>query len=495
MPFSRAHFASSPTPLFKGSETRKSIAVLPFVNLSNDPEQEYFSDGISEELLNSLARVKGLKVAGRASSFQFKGKQTDLREAGRLLGVQNILEGSIRKQGGQVRIAIQLINAEDGFQLWSERFDRKLDNIFALQDEIASEVTKKLEITLRQNELESPRTDLETYDYYLLGRHNLIQRTATGVTRAIQYFEKSVASDKEFSLAYAGLADAYVLAAIGYAAVKDSLILAKEMAEKALKLNPALSDAYVSIGYFYLNSWDWVAAHQALNKAIEINQNNPRAYQWLAQSYQYARDYTGAISIIKKAKEIDPLSVLIVTESAWPYSFLGRYKEAIEIINQALQLDNQFALAHYNLADYSDRSGDYETALREYPLSVTLSERSPIFVAFYSAFLMKVGKAEQGKELLNELIDIARKGVSISLCIALAYEALGEKENTILWLKKAVETKEPTVIFINTLWMPFKSIIDDPRFHSIVQSLPTEVSRAILYVKSVDGDDQADKIT
>jgi adenylate cyclase len=474
--------SSASRPLFNTLDTKNSIAVLPFVNMSNDPEQEYFSDGITEEILNSLAKVKRLKVAGRTSSFQFKGKQNDLREVGRLLGVQNILEGSIRKQNGQVRVVIQLINAEDGFQLWSEKFDRKLDDIFVIQDEIA-DVTKRLEITLTEDELQgSPNPDLESYDHYLLGRYHLNQRTATGIIKAVKYFEKAIASDDKFALAYAGLADAYLLAAIGYAAIKDSFGLAKEMAEKAIQLNPSLSDPYVTLGYFHSNNWNWDAAQLNFDKAIEINPNNARAFQWLAQLHLYTREYPKAISISKKAREIDPLSVLIVTESAWPYSFQGRYTEAIAILNEALKLDNQFALAHYNIGDYSERSSEYEIALREFRLAVELSQRSPIMVAFYSACLIRVGQQNKGKELLEELLEVAKAGVSISLCIALVYEALGEKENTLRWLEKAIESKEPMVIAVNTFWMPFKGIRDDSRFHSLLNRLPPEISKIILNI-------------
>ncbi len=475
---------STASPMKKESvkSRGKSIAVLPFTNMSSDPEQEYFCDGITEEILNLLTRVKELKVTGRTSSFQFKGKQPDLREVGKMLNVQNLLEGSIRKQGNRVRITAQLINAEDGFHLWSERFDRELRDIFALQDEIALEVTKKLQASLTENISDGvSRTDLIAYDHYLLGRFSLNKRTSQSVTKAIACFKKSIETDPEFAAAYAGLADAYLLAAIGYAVVPAAIKLAKETSEKALTLNPNLSDPYVSIGYVHLNDdWNWDAAYKAFMKAIEINPNDSRAFQWLAQYYLYIRRYSEAIPCVQRAEEIEPLSALIITESSWPYFYLGQYEETIKILWQALKIDDRFALAHYNLAICFENLHEFDKALYEYKLSIEYSDGSPVYLAFYARCLIKTGKYDVANNLLKKLLELSGTGVSISLFIAMIYETLGQLHEAVLWLEQAIDAREPVILMINTNWMSFKAIIDTPGFHVALKKLPTAIRDLIL---------------
>jgi adenylate cyclase len=243
----------------------KSIAVLPFVNMSNDPEQEYFSDGMAEEIINSLTRLKELKVAGRTSSFQFKGKTIDMRELGEKLNVHTVLEGSVRKQGNRLRITAQLVNVDDGYHLWSERYDREMDDVFAIQDDIALAITKKLKLTLLKKDRDlitkSYTPNTEAYELYLKGRFYISRRGASVIT-GIQCFQKAIAIDPEFALAHAGYADANLLiASYGLLPPKQIRAQAKQSAERALQLDPSLSEPYCSLGYYYTCfEWNWPEA-------------------------------------------------------------------------------------------------------------------------------------------------------------------------------------------------------------------------------------------
>ncbi len=462
--------------------TNKSIAVLPFVNMSNDPDQEYFSDGITEEILNLLANISDLRVTGRTSSFQFKNKQEDIRQIAKQLGVEYVLEGSVRKQGSQVRITAQLINAESGFHMWSRKFDRKLDDIFALQDEIAMEVTINLKSTLTGfRKLETSIPNMGAYDQYLLGRNHLSQRTGQSLQLAVSHFKKSVHLDPTFARAYSGLADTYILAAIGYAIIPGAIDLAKEAAEKAVKLDPTLCDPYVSMGYFHLNGdWNWSAAKECFAKAIEINPNEARAFQWMAQYCLYSGKYEEAIPFVERAREIEPLSALIATESAWPYLYLSQNDKAIAILKQALAIDNTFALAHFNIAWCYEMLRDFPRAIHHNEMAVNLSGRMPIMVSYLSQCLVNAGKKDEAVKLLEELIELFKSGASVAMCIALIYEAMGEEANAVAYLCRALDNREPLSVAVNTVWMPFKRALKNREVIASIKKLPVDVARVIL---------------
>ncbi len=263
------------TSPMRSSIPKKSVAVLPFVNMSNDPEQEYFSDGMAEEILNSLSHLNDLKVAGRTSSFQFKGKNIDLRELGQKLGVNTVLEGSVRKQGNRLRVTVQLVNVEDGFHLWSEKYDREIDDIFSIQDEIALSVTEKLKISLLETERAiitmTPTENKEAYDLYLKGRFYW-NRRGPGLKKGLEYFLQAAELDPEFSLALAGIADTYAL--FGFYSVlppHEVVPKARQAAERAIHSNPARVEPYSVLAFltsFY--DWNWTEAKKQFEKAIAM---------------------------------------------------------------------------------------------------------------------------------------------------------------------------------------------------------------------------------
>jgi serine/threonine protein kinase len=294
---------------------KPSIAVLPFVNMSADPENEYFSDGLAEDLINALTKIKEIHVVARTSSFAFKGEKVDVREIGQKLNVDNLLEGSVRKAGNRVRITAQLIKVKDGYHLWSDRYDRNMEDVFAIQDEITEKIMDKLLVALDVSEkpLEDHRqVNFEAYDLYLKGHYCL---NKFELDKALAYYEQAIEKDPDYALAYASIAEVYTLLSTGFdiLANKDAMPKAREAAQKALKLDPNLAEAYVSLGLVALSyDWDRKATKKYLGKAIELNPNSAVAYQWCEFYWTYMMaDLETATVQLERALELDPLNFLI----------------------------------------------------------------------------------------------------------------------------------------------------------------------------------------
>jgi len=322
-----------------------SIAVLPFVNMSADPEQEFFSDGISEELLNLLAKVPDFQVAGRTSSFLFKGNEEDLRVIAEKLGVDNILEGSVRKQGDRVRITAQLVKAEDGFHLWSETYDRQLDDIFAIQDEIATAVVTALKETLLGETVEpvaiasTAAGSTEAYELYLKGRYQWHKRTPEALALAIELFKEAIQLDPSYAPAYAGLSDAYQLS-IDYSDLDPQTATAKaeEMINRAFELDPNLADAWASRGLLENNQNDMEAAVSSLLRAIELNPNHAMAHMWLAGTYRALGDNLNDLETLEKAHRIDPLHPTIMGNLCFQLTSFNRLDDADAVAHEMVQM-------------------------------------------------------------------------------------------------------------------------------------------------------------
>ncbi|MEO5980551.1 MAG: hypothetical protein ABIS36_25630, partial [Chryseolinea sp.] len=283
-----------------------SIAVLPFENLTNDPQLNYFSDGMTEGVLNSLAKLKGLKVSSRNSSFSFRGKRIDVKEVGKQLSVNTVLEGSFQIQGEHIRVTAQLINVEDGFHFWSEQFDEKTDDVFALQDKIASAIAEKLRLTLLSPEnvqVLKPAIHKDAYELYLKGRLSLGLSTPTEFKNAIDFFEKAIEADANYASAYAGLADAYNSMGYGsYIAPNEAFIKAKNAALKAVALDSALAEPHASLGFIYFYyDWDWQAAEQEFRTAIGLNPNYALAFEWYGYYLTAMQRYDEAMVVFQKA--------------------------------------------------------------------------------------------------------------------------------------------------------------------------------------------------
>jgi TolB-like protein len=300
-----------------------SIAVLPFANLSQDVENEYFSDGLSEEIRNQLARVSGLRVAARTSSFAFKGRHEDVREIGRRLSVATVLEGGVRKQADTVRIDVQLVSAADGYQIWSETFERRLDDIFRLQSEVASAVIAAISPrTAGEERAPTPPAtqNVEAYNLYLLGRHHFHKRTEASLERAVAYFEQAIEHDSAYALAYSGLADAYTLLSAGYYGnmpAMHAVTHALPAAQRALELAPDLAEAHASLGLIHHNQGDLVTAQAALERALALNPGYTMAHVWHGLVLTTQGRYRDAEVRNREALRLDPLSPIANTNAGF----------------------------------------------------------------------------------------------------------------------------------------------------------------------------------
>ena len=334
-----------------------SIAVLPFVNMSGDENNEYFSDGLSEELLNALAKIKDMKVAGRTSSFKFKGQNENLKLIGDELNVEHILEGSVRKSGNRIRITAQLIKAEDGFHLWSETFDRELtaNNLFDIQEEISKEVLKELKVHLLDEEekdiAESPTVDIEAYNFYLKGTQYEATRLESDLKLAIQQYQEAVRIDPTFAKAYARMAIAYELLS-GYGALsnEDRLNLVRENVDQALFLDQNIPEAYAALGLMYYSSGELQKGVEALNKALELNPNYGIAYMWLGNQYLYS-DEQKTIDLFTRAYEIDPLNQVVRSNYVYTLMLQDRNDEAIEQYNELIRQEPKQLVYYYRVGE------------------------------------------------------------------------------------------------------------------------------------------------
>jgi len=333
------------------AERTKSVAVLPFANMSSDPEQEYFSDGLADTVLDGLAQVRDLKVAARTSSFAFRGKHQDIREIGRLLGVSTVLEGSVQKAGNRLRVITQLIDVNDGTHLWSQTFDRTDEDIFAIQDEISAAVVKALKVSLGEEDTQRlaqrPTNDIQAFDLYLLGRYEFVKRTPEALRKAISHFEQAVANDPDYALAYTGLADSWMfLSSQNYGDLVpiEAAAHAKPYLDKALALAPDSSEVYATLGY-YLDElrqpgdFPGMTSTMALEKAVELNPVNVLALNWLAIRYQGEGQHNKSMQMLQRAYELDPLNATLGQNMSWWAFARGAVDDAKRYMQQVLDRD------------------------------------------------------------------------------------------------------------------------------------------------------------
>jgi TolB-like protein len=409
----------SPT-IARGHISEKSIAVLPFTNLSAEKESEYFSDGLAEEILNALSQVAELSVAARSSSFSFKGKATDAGAIARRLHVAHLLEGSVRRSGDRVRITVQLVDAGNGFQLWSERYDRNMQDIFEVQDEIARAIAERLRVTFATG-IRRGTENLDAYELYLRGRHYWHERSPATLRMAVQYFEQSIAIDPGYALAYAGLADCYGILNF-YGWLPDSVTQPKAYAAmtRAVALGSSLWECNFSQG-FYLFYFDraWRDAEAHFRKAIALNPRSSLACTYYALWLSNAGREQESTEFFTRARELDPLAPLVHGLTSAGLCGLGRFDAAERAALHALELQPAYMLASYwlGIACYGQRR--YADGVRTLERVVALS-RAPIFIGILGLGYGYAGRDADARNLLRELEDRASRGEHVPLWASLA---------------------------------------------------------------------------
>jgi len=455
----------------------KSIAVLPFVNMSNDPEQEYFSDGMAEEIVNSLSHVKDLKVAGRSSSFQFKGKNIDMKEVGEKLHVQTVLEGSVRKQGNRLRITVQLINAEDGYNLWSERYDREIDDIFALQDEIALTITEKLKITLLEKEKaiiqKDPAENKEAYDLYLKGRFYLNKRGA-GIIKGLEYFQQASEKDPSLTLAYTAMADTYYLLAFwSIMPPHDAMPKARQYAEKAIQLQSSQAEAYTALAFistFY--DWNWTEAKKQFQHASELNPNYAWAHYWYSYYLSFVElKYEESIREAKNLVEhLEPLVPLFHHALSVMYICAGRFEEGLRASEMAIELDANFFYGYRGLGLSLAGLNKYAEAIEALKTAVLLSLRQPLILVEQSWIYSLSGNESEVQKILDELIMRSQTEYISALFICCVAYYSKNYDKAFEYLEQAFEQRDSTLIGIKAY--PISAFIrTDPRFQPFLKRM------------------------
>jgi len=386
---------------------QKSIAVLPFENLSRDPDNAYFTEGVQEEILTRLAKIADLKVISRASTQRYKSSPDDLPQIARRLGVANFLEGSVQKAADRVRVSVQLINAPDDAHLWAETYDRHLTDIFAVESEIATKIADTLKAKLTGSEQHAiavrPTNNSEAHQLYLKGRYFWNKRTAHDFTTAIQYFQQAIDKDPGFALAYTGLADTYVLlSGFGAASPKDSLPKAKAAAQKALELDSSLGEAHAALAQaLFAYEFKFAEANREFRRAIELNPNYATAHHWYAESgLTPLGRFDEAIVEIKRALELDPLSLIINADVGTVLFNARRFDDSIEQLRTTVQMDPGFYYAHWALGEALEIKGRTKEAMAENEKALALIQEDPLPLALLGHVYARTGRRDEALKIL-----------------------------------------------------------------------------------------------
>ena len=448
-----------------------SIAVLPFVNMSADAENEYFCDGLADELINALAKIEGLKVVARTSAFSFKGTTTNATSIGNLLNVDTILEGSVRKSGDRLRINVQLVNVADGFQIWTERYDREMVDIFDLEDEVTVAVVEGLRAKLvfdpSQMRYKHYTDNVQAYQLYLQGRFFLNKFTAENFQKAVEFFEQSLVIDPNYPLAYAGLADAYVmLTELGPLNAAEAMPRARENALKALALDSELSEAHCSLGVIYRDfDFDFELAETAFKQAIKLQPGSPTPRLTYGLLLAYLGRHIESEKQFRKALDLDPLSVI----GNWFYAlglFLRRsYDDSIERSTATLELDHTFPGAFLTIAFANQMKGNFAAVIEAYSRFSELSGNPKI-----SAFGKHSFTVGGWYGFLHAMTGKVRPTELSAYIVAVFHAGLGEKSKAIAELEKALEHRESYIAMLNSD-PRFDPLRDEPEFQSLLKRI------------------------
>lgn len=459
-----------------------SVAILPFSDMSPARDQESFCEGIAEELLNALTQIPGLRVAARTSAFQFKGQARDVRQIGHVLNVGTVLDGSVRKHDNRLRITVELIGTEDGYQLWSERFDRDMGDVFAVQDEIAASVVKTLKGQLTTAvPLVAPHTrDLDAYSSYLEGRYHWNKRTEDELAKSVECFKDAIRRDPGYAVAYAGMADAYVTLCT-YGALPPSNVIpsAKSALEKALAIDAALAEAYTCRGCVRsVFDWSWPDAERDFLRAIELKPSYPTAHHWYAINHLVPRKrFEEAREELQRALDLDPLALAIRTSVGMKSYFAARYDDARNELLRTIQLDDQFGMAHAFLGVTYIEQGRYYEAHAEIEAALRLCGRTPEILASLGYLLGRSGDLAGARRVLDELRQLSSKRYVSAGRLAQVHVGLGERAEALDRLEEAAAERASDLAWL-AVRPVFAGLRGEPRFEALLKQMRLTASGA-----------------
>jgi len=465
-------------PVAPAEAVIRSLAVLPLQNLSGDPTQEYFADGMTEELIGRLSRIHGLQVISRTSAMHFKNTQLSVPEIAKLLGVDAIVEGSVIREGSQVRVHAQLIRGATDRHIWAEEYQREYRSILTVQQEVAQSIAERIEISLTPQERGSLASahpvDPETYEDYLKGRYYFNQRTEGPLNRSIGYFQQAIKRDPSYALAYCGLADAYaVLGFRGGMPSKDALSRAKAAALKAIKLDDTLAEPHASLAFIAeTHEWDWATAEREYRRALELSPSDARTHHWYAGYLMYMGRFEDGISEARRARDLDPLSLPLNNALAGRLLVASRYDEALAQVQKTLELNPNFAPAHQTLGWAYLHGGKREEAILEFRKALQLSGTDDADLVLDLGFAYATaGNGPEARRILAKLKKLHERGLVPSGSIAILYGALGELNEAFAWLEKAYEERDPQLTYLTVPGRRFDPLRHDPRFQQLVHRI------------------------
>jgi serine/threonine-protein kinase len=450
-----------------------SVAVLPFANMSPDPEQEYFCEGMAEEVINALGTIEGIRVAARSSAFRFTGKALDIREVGQALNVKAVLEGSVRTAGHRVRVTVQLVDVENGFQIWSERYDRSMEDIFALQDEISESIVQALQVQLGtggHEDLSRPTASIEAYHLYLKGLHNWYKRERGSLQRAADFFEQAVAVDPDYASAHAGLAISYC--SLAFYGMKPSIARARASAaaDRAAALAPGLAEVHAALGMYA--SWlafDWETAEKQFKLALEANPSYALAYVWYGMTLATLSRHDEAIALATKAREVDPLSPYANTALGLAHVQAGRRNDALPALEVAINIDAAFLYSLWVLGSTYGSLGRHDEAVAVFEKAVTLSGGGSYYLSWLGWAYGVAGRKREAENILAELTAGYPDQDIQPILLMQVSSGLGDLDSAFALLEESVANGDPAAGFIG--FPPMDPLREDPRFEGIREAL------------------------
>jgi serine/threonine protein kinase/Tfp pilus assembly protein PilF len=472
-------------PTAPGSEdTIDSIAVLPFENVNADPNAEYFSEGITESLISSLSQLPKLRVMARSTVFRYRGQVLDPQKVGRELNVRTVLTGRVVQQKDTLIIGTELVDVPNGWRLWGERYNRKLADIFAIQEEIANEISEKLRLSLTRDEkkrlTKNYTQNPEAYQFYLKGRHHWKRWTEEGFYKAIRYFQQAVEKDPSYALAYVGVAESYVL--LGWNSFlppKDTFPKGKAAAMTALQLDPDLGEAHSSLAAaLWLHDWQWLEAQKEFKRSLELNPTYPVANHWHAEYMTTMGRQADAIAQMKNSQKLDPLSLIINVAIGWAYYLERRYDESLEQLLRTVELDPNFPVTNWALGLLYRATGRCELAITEGEKGVNLSGGSLLMRAALAQSYGKAGRTKEALQILDDLTRLAKQKYVAPHFFAGIYADLGEDDCAIEYLERSYEENSHWLIYLH-IDPSMDGLRSNPRFQDLLRRVGLPLQYAI----------------
>ena len=455
---------------------KNSIAVLPFKNLSDNIENEYFSDGMTEDIIAHLSKIGGLRVISRTSVMQYKNTEKKMKDIGYELNVATILEGSVRRDNKKVRIVAQLVDAQQDEYLWSETYNEELTQIFGIQSAVAEKIARSLKAKISQTNIDRMKKksteSLEAYDLYLKGRYHFNKRMPDDLKKSIIYFERALEIDPKYALAYSGLADSYmILGNYSILPPNESFDKAKDAAKKALEINDRLAEAHTSLAFTLMHvDWNWKEAKIEFEKAIELDPGYATAYYLYASYMTVLKQFDEAKKFRNRAKELDPLSPAILLEEGLELYFEKKYDQTIELCQKILQIDPQQILAYIPLGGAHIQKSMYQEAIKLLSKASYLSTGHPVIVAAVGYAYAMSGRDEDAQNMIEILLERSEEEYVSPFWMAIVYVGLNNESEVFHWLYKAYQQRDGSLVFLNVFPI-FDNYRSDPRFIELLKKI------------------------